>query len=236
MTRPSSDAHLVVPFPAPVRARLRRRDAAVLLACACLVAFLVPAFEATAQQNAVLFYQGRIAADDAGLDGAGHFKFALVDPDASTTYWRNAPDADGNGEPDEAVVTTIRNGLYGVHLGDTNIAHMGAIPASLFADRIADLAARPLHLRVWFDDGSGTFERLTPDQRVAAVGFAMAASRAAVADTVPDASVTAAKLAPGAVAASSLAGTLLPAQIPSLDAGKITSGVLDAARLPSDLA
>ena len=236
MTRPSTDAHLVVPLHAPVRARLRRRTGAVLLAWACLATFLASAFEATAQEHAVLFYQGRIATDDAGIDGAGHFKFALVDPDASNTYWRNAPDADGNGEPDESVVTTIRNGLYGIHLGDTNIAHMGAIPAALFAGRIADLSVRPLHLRVWFDDGSGTFERLTPDQRVAAVGFAMAASRAAVADTVPDASVTAAKLAPGAVAASSLVGTLLPAQIPSLDAAKITSGILDAARLPADLA
>lgn len=236
VTRPSTDAHLVVPFPAPVRARLRRHAAAVSLAWACLATFLAPVFEATAQENAVLFYQGRIAADDAGIDGAGHFKFALVDPDASTTYWRNAADADGNGEPDEAVVTTIRNGLYGIHLGDTNIARMGAIPASLFAGRIADLEARPLHLRVWFDDGSGTFERLTPDQRVAAVGFAMAASRAAVAQSVPDGSVTAAKLAPGAVTASSLVGALLPAQVPSLDASKIGSGVLDASRLPSDLA
>src|SRR5262249_171175 len=69
-----------------------------------------------------------------------------------------------------------------------------------------------------------------PDQRLTAVSFAMAAA------SVADGSITATKIAPGALQASSLSGTLAAAQIPGLDAAKITSGTLAAARLPTTVA
>ena len=45
---------------------------------------------------------------------------------------------------------------------------MTAIPASAFA-------SSDVRLRVWFNDGTNGSQLLTPDQRIAAVGYAMIA-------------------------------------------------------------
>src|SRR5581483_3564961 len=59
-----------------------------------------------------------------------------------------------------------------------------------------------------FNDGVNGFQQLSPDQRVAAVGYAMMAS------TVPDGSITSSKLAGGAVTAASIAaGSITSAQL-----------------------
>jgi len=57
-------------------------------------------------------------------------------------------------------------------------------------------------LRVWFNDGITGFQQLTPDQRLAAVGYAI------MAGTVPDGSITAGKIAAGAVGSTQLAPNL----------------------------
>ena len=46
----------------------------------------------------VLNYQGRVASGGAIFEGTGQFKFALVNADGTTFYWRN-DGASGIGEP-----------------------------------------------------------------------------------------------------------------------------------------
>ena len=83
-------------------------------------------------------------------------------------------------------------GLYSVLLGDTTLSNMTTVPASIFTNP-------GVWLRVWFNDGIAGFQQLTPDQRLAAVGYAI------MAVTVPDGSITSAKIAPGAVGTAQLA-------------------------------
>lgn len=162
----------------------------------------------------LLHYQGRVLVDGRVFDGTGHFKFALVNADGSQTWWRNAPDADADGEPDAAVEIPVARGLYALLLGDPALPSMAVLPP-------AALEHGEVFLRVWFSDGTAAFERFVPDHRLAAAGYSL------VARTVEDGAITTAKLAPDAIT---------PALVPPLDAGKITTGQLDPARLPDGLA
>ncbi|MBK9137168.1 MAG: galactose oxidase [Verrucomicrobia bacterium] len=153
---------------------------------------------ALAQVPALLHHQGRIAVGDLLFDGVGQFRFAIVNGDATATYWRNAPDADSDGQPDAAVSIPVNRGLYSVLLGDTALPNMAALRPSVF-DQPA------VFLRVWFDDGVNGPERLVPDQRIASAGYAL------VAGNVPDGAISAAKLAPDALGS-------LTAQIAALNA------------------
>ena len=122
---------------------------------------------ASAQVPQMINYQGRVAVGDPAVnfDGTGEFRFALVNANGSTSYWSNDGTSTEGSEPTAAVSLTVTKGLYSVLLG----ANMTAIPPSVFAN--ADV-----RLRVWFDDGSNGSQLLTPDQRIAAVGYAMVAS------------------------------------------------------------
>lgn len=142
---------------------------------------------ASGQVPAVIHYQGRVFAEGKAFVGTGQFKFALVNAQASATYWQNAPDADGDGEPDSAVPAPVTGGLYSVLLGDSSLQNMASFPNNLFNNSA-------VYLRVWFSDGGG-FEHLVPDQRLAAVGYAMIAS------TVSDGAITLSKLAADALGA-----------------------------------
>ena len=154
---------------------------------------LLCAYTATAQVPHLLNYQGRITAAGVNLDGPGQFKFALVNGDGSQAYWMNAPDlSPADGEPDTPVSLTVSKGLYAVALGDTAIPNMAAIPPAAFAHP-------EVHLRIWFNDGTNGWERMAPDQRLAAVAYAM------MADTVPDGAITTEKLAAGAVTGAKIA-------------------------------
>src|SRR6188474_2406356 len=129
-----------------------------------------------AQVPQLLNYQGRIAAGTVNFEGAGQFKFALVNGPGTTTYWGNSPDTTpADGSPDAAVSLTVTKGLYSVLLGDTTLANMAAIPSSVWTN--ADV-----RLRVWFDNGTNGSQLLTPDQRLAPAGY------------LPDGAVTATKL------------------------------------------
>ena len=113
-------------------------------------------------------YQGRVAVGDPAVnfDGTGLFKFALVDSSGSISDWSNDGTSTGGSEPTAAVSLTVTKGLYSVLLGDGTLANMTAIPSSVFANS-------DVRLRVWFNDGSNGSQLLTPDQRIAAVGYAM---------------------------------------------------------------
>jgi len=203
-----------------------------------MLATLIVAVPALGQSspNGVIHYQGRLMSGGAVFDGVGEFKFALVNEAGNQVFWSNALDTDADGEPNAAVSVPVQKGLYEVYLGDASIANMAPIPLSVFSQRIASLSSAPTYLRVWFREENHPFQRLIPDQRISAVSFAMSAAHALSAITVPDAAITAAKLAPDALQASAVIGTFASSQVPNLDAAKIATGTLDPARLPANVA
>lgn len=142
----------------------------------------------------ILHHQGRVAVDGTNFDGSGQFKFALVNGAGTVTYWSNDGTSSGGSEPSAAVPLTVGKGLYSVSLGDTTVANMTAIPATVFNN--ADV-----RLRVWFNDGANGSQLLTPDQRIAAAGYAMNAARA---ESVASNSISTANIVNGTVALSDL--------------------------------
>ena len=170
----------------------------VLPARAFALLLLVAATVLHAQVPQFINYQGRVAVGTVNFDGPGAFKFALVNGNGSVTYWSNDGTGAAGSEPTAAVSLAVTKGLYSVLLGDATLPYMTIVPAMVFANP-------DVRLRVWFDDGTHGSQLLTPDQRIAAVGYAMMAGNAALAQSVPDGAITSAKIAPGAVQSSNLA-------------------------------
>ena len=145
-----------------------------------------------AQVPQLINYQGRVVVGSTDFNGSGQFKFALVNTNGTTTYWSNDGTSTAGSQPTNAVTLTVTQGLYSLLLGDTTITNMAAIPATVFNNS-------DVRLRVWFNDGTDGWQLLTPDQRLAAVGYAMMAAN------VPDGAITSSKIATGAVGSSQLA-------------------------------
>lgn len=142
-----------------------------------------------AQVPQMINYQGRLAVGSTAFEGTGQFKFALVNGTGTITYWSNDGTSLAGAEPASAVSLPVARGNYSLMLGDAGLTNMTAIPNAVFNN--ADV-----RVRVWFNDGVNGSQLLSPDQRIAAVGYAM------MAGDVKDGAVTAAKLAPGAAAAN----------------------------------
>jgi hypothetical protein len=163
-----------------------------------------------AQVPGILNYQGRVVVNGTNFDGTGQFKFALVNGTGATTYWSN-----GVG----AVSVPVAKGLYAVLLGDTTITNMTvSIPAGVFTN--ADV-----RLRVAFNDGVSGLQVFSPDQRIAAAGYALMAAGAnatGLVGTIPDARLSADLQA---LAARNGAG------LTNLSAAALASGTLDPARI-----
>jgi formylglycine-generating enzyme required for sulfatase activity len=142
-----------------------------------------------AQVPQILNYQGNIAvgAPPVNFNGSGVFRFALVNTDGTTTFWSNDGTSTSGSQPTAGVTLAVSKGLYSVLLGDTTLTNMTAIPATVFANT-------DVRLRVWFSDGTANGSQLlTPDQRIAAVGYAMVAGVAnslAAGATVPATAIT----------------------------------------------
>ena len=67
----------------------------------------------------------------------------------------------------------VTNGLFTVVLGDTTLANMTAISASLFTQP-------NLQLRIWFNDGVNGFAALSPVQNLTPAPYAVFAKRRAI--------------------------------------------------------
>ena len=138
-----------------------------------------------------------ITISDAGSGyGAEGTTIVISEPSSNLsydTYWSNDGSSANASEPSSSVALSVSKGLYSVLLGDATLANMSAIPISVFANS-------DVRLRVWFDDGGNGSQLLTPDQRIASVGYAM------MAGDVPDGSITSSKIAAGAVTADKIAG------------------------------
>ena len=162
------------------------------LSIIALVVFLGLLAPSQAQVPQLINYQGRVAVNGTNFDGTGQFQFAFVDSSGATTYWSNDGAGTGGNAPTSAVSLTVTKGLYSVLLGDVTLTNMTAVPSSVFNNS-------DVRLRVWFNDGSNGWQQLSPDQRIAAVGYAM------MAGSVADGSITASKIANGAVGSTQIA-------------------------------
>jgi hypothetical protein len=140
-----------------------------------------------AQVPQALNYQGRVAVNGTAFTGTGQFRFALVDG-AGTVLWSSHASA--------FTSAPVSAGLYTVRLGDTSLTNMAAVPSTLFTNS-------DLRLRVWFNDGVNGVQQLTPDQRLAPVGYA---HRAASVDSVPPGAIAPNSIQPSQLAHSSQKG------------------------------
>ena len=125
----------------------------------------------------LLNFQGRVTVDGKVFNGAGQFKFALINSGGSQTYWSNDGTSQAGSEPTAAVSVTVAGGNYALHLGNSDLGNMSTLPADVFAND-------PVYLRVWFSDGANGFEQLGIDQQITSVAFAIKAKSAEVAETV----------------------------------------------------
>jgi N-acetylneuraminic acid mutarotase len=114
----------------------------------------------------VLNYAGQVTVNGEAFDGAGLFKFALVNADGTTTYWSNDGTSVDGSEPQASVSVPVNGGLYAVLLGNTAQQGMGAIDPAVFTQHT------DAKLRVWFSDGVNGFQKLSPDRLFASVPYA----------------------------------------------------------------
>lgn len=177
-----------------------------------------------AQVPHMIDYQGKIAVSGTSFTGEGQFKFALVDGAGTTTYWSHDASSTAGSEPTTHIVRNVTAGLYSIVLGDT--ALLGSTGAAMQALTPPVFNNPDVRLRIWFNDGANGFQLLSPDRRIAAVGYAL------MADTVPDGSITASKLAAGSVTSTQLAaGSVTSAQ---LAPDSVTSAQLAAGSVTAD--
>jgi hypothetical protein len=146
-----------------------------LLPFALLAAALVPTALHAAIPDAVP-YQGRIAASGTAFTGTGYFKFAVYQqtpstPSSAALLWTNSAGTTTGAiaEPASAVALSVANGLFAAGLGDTLVANMASLPASL-----APTTGQRAFVRVWFSQSgnAGTFQALSPDTELRSVPFA----------------------------------------------------------------
>ncbi len=123
----------------------------------------------------IINYQGRLVVSGTNYTGTAQFKFLLVNGSGSGAYWSHEGATTSTNPPNSAVTLPVSQGLYSLLLGDTTILHMAEIPASIFTNL-------DVRLRVWVNTGN-EFRALTPDARLAAVGYAFRAQSAVTADT-----------------------------------------------------
>ena len=159
-----------------------------LLPVVAVIAAAAP-FPASAQVPPLLHYQGRVRVSGTDFTGSGQFKFALVDGATGASLWSNDGTSAAGSQPASAVNLAVSAGLYSVFLGE----NMSALAPSVFA------VGGDVRLRVWFNDGANGWQQMSPDQRVASVGYALMAA------TVPNGAITSEKIAVGAVTSEKIA-------------------------------
>lgn len=165
----------------------------------------------SAQVPQLINYQGKVSVNGTNFNGSGLFKFALVNGGGNVSLWSNDGTSVGGSEPASVVSIAVAGGLFTVLLGDTSLNNMTPIPASVFT-------GSDVRLRIWFNDGAHGSSLLKPDQRVAAVGYAM------LANNVPDGTITGAKLGINAVTAANLAPGAAAANLQAGGQSGVASG------------
>jgi hypothetical protein len=118
---------------------------------------------------------GKVTAINPGSAGSGYTStptVTIAPPPVNlsyTTYWSNDGTSVNGSEPSATVSVTVNSGLFTVVLGDTTVAGMSAIPATLFQQP-------NLQLRIWFNDGTHGFAVLNPAQNLTPTPYASVAN------------------------------------------------------------
>ncbi len=157
-----------------------------VLLCLLMIVFVLgfsgaAARPATASMGAptVVSYQGQVRVGGSVYSGVGHFKFAVVDSGGTISYWSNDGTSSGGSEPTASVSLSVSGGLFSVLLGDISLTGMTSpLTDAVFA------TSTDTYLRVWFSDDGVSFSRLTPDQKIAAVPYALQAESAKDAESL----------------------------------------------------
>lgn len=188
-----------------------------------------------------------ISVTEPGSGYTGETKVRIGPPDAAphtnyVSFWSHDGSSVGGSEPTTGVSIPVIRGLYSVLLGEAPA--MNLIPASVFTNS-------DIRLRVWFNDGSHGAQQLGPDQRLAAVGYAMMAAavpdNAITGSMITNSAIGPTKLAPGAVQSAHIAGGavgtthLAPGAVASthlaanaVQSSNIAAGAVTTAALASD--
>ncbi|MFZ0828247.1 MAG: tail fiber domain-containing protein [Verrucomicrobiia bacterium] len=161
---------------------------------------------------------GVVTAINPGSAGSGYTSTPTVTLSAPpvnityVTYWSNDGTSSAGSEPTTAVGLGVVNGLFTVALGDTTIANMTAINASIFAQP-------NLQLRIWFNDGVNGSAALSPVQNLTPAPYAVVANSAntALNATTATTAVTASGVAAAAVNTTAIANN-------AVTGAKIASG------------
>ena len=122
------------------------------------------------QSANIIHYQGRVTVSGIPFNGAGSFKFALLNESGTATLWSNDGTSVDGSEPENALQLNVSKGLFRVGLGKASIENMASISD--------ELMAKNAKLRVWFNSGSNGWQRLQPDQEYSPSSFAMRATKA----------------------------------------------------------
>ena len=85
---------------------------------------------------------------------------------AFTTFWSNDGTSVNGSEPTASVSVPVGGGVFTVILGDTTLANMASIDASIFVQP-------KLQLRIWFNDGVNGFAALSPPQNLTPTPYAI---------------------------------------------------------------
>jgi hypothetical protein len=150
--------------------------AALIIALLTATGIAIAGPRATGQSTSgaptVVSYQGKVMVAGTPYTGIGYFKFAVVDAGGTISYWSNDGSSSGGAQPISAVQLAVNGGLFTVLLGDTSLTGMTQpLGAGVFG-------GTERYLRVWFGGEGASFTLLSPDQRVAAVPYALKAAEA----------------------------------------------------------
>ncbi|NOS68503.1 MAG: collagen-like protein [Verrucomicrobia bacterium] len=123
-----------------------------------------------AQVPGIISHQGKITVNNTNFNGTGQFKFALVGPTATLSFWSHDGSSVSGSEPSGPTIDLpVTRGIFSVNLGDPSVTNMTqTIPASVFTNS-------EVYLRIWFNDGVNGSQLLSPDRRITAAGYAQVA-------------------------------------------------------------
>lgn len=123
-------------------------------------------------------HQGYIEVDGQPFTGNGAFRFAIVDASGNNLWTHDSSGVGTTNMPASSLSLSVNKGMYSAALGDGTATD--AFPAGLFRNHSG------LSLRVWFDDGTNSVQRLAPDKPVRHVPYANVAKTAQTTATVPN--------------------------------------------------
>src|SRR5438132_9864601 len=77
---------------------------------AAWLALILPAAQSQVPQ--AITYQGSLSAGAGPYSGVGLFKFALVNSNATATFWSNDRSSIGRSQPNQAITNLVNRGLF----------------------------------------------------------------------------------------------------------------------------